>query len=65
MMQFNDTYGFRREDRVAVLRANLPAETFDVIDGRLHPAPHDTELELDGLAWLHVTEDLYERKLYR
>jgi phosphoglycerol transferase MdoB-like AlkP superfamily enzyme len=65
MMQFNDTYGFRRDNQVAVLRANLPVETFDVVDGRLHPAPHAPELELDGLALLHVTEDLYERKLYR
>lgn len=65
MMQFNDTYGFRRGSQVAVLRADLPVDTFDVVDGHLRPAPHDPELELDGLALLHVTEDLYERKLYR
>lgn len=65
MMQFNDTYGFRRGEQVAVLRAHQVAQTFDLIEGRLQPAAHELELELDALAWLHVTEDLYERKLYR
>jgi phosphoglycerol transferase MdoB-like AlkP superfamily enzyme len=65
MMQFNDTYGFRRGDQVAVLRVRQPAETFDLTEGRLHPAAHAIELELDALAWLTVTEDLYQQMLYR
>jgi hypothetical protein len=36
-----------------------------LVDGRLQAAAHDRELELDALAWLQVTEDLYERMLYR
>lgn len=65
LMQFNDTYGFRRGDQVAVLRPNRRAETFDVVEGRLRHAASNRELELDGLALLHVTEDLYQRQLYR
>lgn len=65
MMQFNDTYGFRRGDQVAVLRPNRTPETFAIVDSRLKRAPPNRELELDGLALLHVTEDLYQRQLYR
>ncbi len=65
MMQFNDTYGFRRGDQLAALRSGHLAETFDVVGNRLKVAPSNIELELDGLALLHVTEDLYERRLYR
>ena len=65
MMQFNDTYGFRRGERIAVLRPGRTAETFDVVDGSLRPTSSDRELELDGLALLHVTEHLYQQRLYR
>lgn len=65
MMQFNDTYGFRRGEQLAVLRAGHPAETFDLVGDRLKSAPSNHALERDGLALLHVTEDLYERRLYR
>jgi phosphoglycerol transferase MdoB-like AlkP superfamily enzyme len=64
MMQFNDTYGFRREDTVAVLRADKPASTWRLQDGRLQAAPANIELERDGLALLKVTEDLYDNRLY-
>ena len=65
LMQFNDTYGFRRDDRVAVLRADKPAATYALQNGRLSPVTEDVELQRDGLALLNVTEDLYERRLFR
>jgi len=65
LMQFNDTYGFLRGDDIAVLRPGAPPITRRLRDGRLLPAPEDPELQRDGLALLHVTEDLYERRLYR
>ncbi len=64
MMQFNDTYGFRRGDAVAVLREDKPASTWQLRDGHLVVAPEDIELQRDGLALLQVTEDLYENRLY-
>lgn len=65
LMQFNDTYGFRRGDHVAVLRPGLAPQTFLYRNRTLEPVASDRELELDGLALIHVTEDLYERRLYR
>lgn len=64
LMQFNDSYGFRRGDEVAVLRPGLLPLTQRYADGRLHPAPPNLELQRDGLSLLHVTEDLYERRLF-
>lgn len=65
LMQFNDTYGFRRGDLVAVLRPGLAPQTFLYRNKTLSLVPSDRELELDGLSLIHVTEDLYERRLYR
>ncbi|MEY2747612.1 MAG: hypothetical protein RL112_2654 [Planctomycetota bacterium] len=65
LMQYNDAYGFRRGDKVAVLRPSLEPETFVWSGGRLLPTDEDVELERDGLALVHVAEDLYERRLYR
>jgi len=64
LMQFNDTYGFRRGDELAVLRADKPASTWRVVGDHLQPAPDNVELQRDGLALLEVTEDLYENRLY-
>lgn len=64
LMQFNDTYGFRRGDEVAVLRPDKPASTWRVVGDHLQPAPDDVPLQRDGLALLEVTEDLYANRLY-
>lgn len=65
LMQFNEAYGFRRGDLVAVLRPGLEAETFHFSDHKLHAVAEDRELERDGLALITVAEDLYARRLYR
>lgn len=65
LMQFNDSYGFRRGDEVAVFRPGMPAGSFRYVDERLQPAPDNAELQRDGLSLLHVVEDLVERRLYK
>jgi phosphoglycerol transferase MdoB-like AlkP superfamily enzyme len=66
LMQFNDTYGFRRGDLLAVLRPDKPSATFTIdANRRLQPAPSDTELERDGLAVIHATEQLVQKMLYK
>jgi phosphoglycerol transferase MdoB-like AlkP superfamily enzyme len=65
LMQFNETYGFRRGDRVAVLRPDKPAATFQVVNQRLKPAPADEALQRDGLALVHAAEQLVQRRLYK
>jgi phosphoglycerol transferase MdoB-like AlkP superfamily enzyme len=64
LMQFNDTYGFRRGDAVAVLRPDKPASTWRVAGDHLQATADDVELQRDGLALLTVTEDLYANRLY-
>lgn len=65
LMQFNDSYAFRRGDEVAVFRPGMPAGSFRYVDERLQPAPDNAELQRDGLSLLHVIEDLVERRLYK
>jgi phosphoglycerol transferase MdoB-like AlkP superfamily enzyme len=66
LMQFNDVYGFRRGDKLAVLQPEKPAATFGVgADRRLTPAASDVELERDGLALIHATERLVTKRLYK
>jgi phosphoglycerol transferase MdoB-like AlkP superfamily enzyme len=65
LMQFNEAYGFRRGEKVAVLRPSMAPQTYVWRDGQLSPTEKDSELELDGLSLIHVAEDLYERRLYR
>lgn len=65
LMQFNEAYGFRRDDTVAVLRPGLEPETHRYVNEHLELAEEDRELERDGLALILVGEDLYERRLYR
>jgi phosphoglycerol transferase MdoB-like AlkP superfamily enzyme len=65
LMHFNDTYGFMRGEQVLVMRPERAPQTFRYQGGRLHEAPHDLELALDGLSLLHVAEDLYDRQRYR
>jgi phosphoglycerol transferase MdoB-like AlkP superfamily enzyme len=66
LMQFNDSYGFRRGGQLAVLRPDKPPATFAIdADRRLVPAPSNPELERDGLAVIHASEQLTQRKLYK
>jgi len=65
LMQFNDFFGFRRGDEVAVFRPGKAPATFRYEGGHLRAAPKNAELERDGLSLIHVTEDLYDRRLYR
>jgi phosphoglycerol transferase MdoB-like AlkP superfamily enzyme len=66
LMQFNDVYGFRRGDKLAVLQPEKPAATFTVqADRRLTPSASDAQLERDGLALIHATERLVTKRLYK
>ena len=64
LMQFNDTYGFRRGNEVAVFQPNQRAATYRVEGERLFAAPDNAQLTRDGLALMYVTEDLYENRLF-
>jgi phosphoglycerol transferase MdoB-like AlkP superfamily enzyme len=65
LMQFNETYALRKDNKVAIVRPNQPPLTFDYIDQHLQSTEHDIELETDALAFVIVLDHLYQNKLYK
>ncbi len=65
LMMFNDTFALRSHDKVAIIQPNKPAQTFTYVNEHLQTAPHDSELEKDALAFVKVTDDMYNKKLFR
>ncbi|HQS67232.1 MAG TPA: LTA synthase family protein [Sulfuricurvum sp.] len=64
-MMFNDMFALRVRDKVAIIQPNKPAQTFTYVKEHLQAAPHDSELEKDALAFVKVTDDMYNKKLFR
>ncbi len=65
LMQFNENYALREENKVAVIRPNKEPLTFRYENGRLKPIDHDRELEKDALAFVIALNHLYDKRLYR
>jgi len=65
LMQFNETYALRKDNKVAIVRPNQPPLTFNYIDQHLQSTEHDIELETDALAFVIVLDHLYQNKLYK
>jgi len=64
LMQFHDMYALRNCNQVAVIQPNVQALTFSFSDGHLHIGEHNITLENDALAFVHVLNDLYQKRLY-
>jgi len=65
LMQFNDYYALRVDNKVAILRPNKKPVTFIYKDKHLFPTKHDSELEKDVLAFIVTLNYLYNKQLYR
>ncbi|MDP2893042.1 MAG: LTA synthase family protein, partial [Sulfurimonas sp.] len=73
LMQFHTSYALRVDDKVTVIAPNEKPSTFLYKnpstyldkDNHLTPAPNDTELEKDALAFVLTLDYLYEKKLYK
>ncbi len=65
LMQFNDYYAFRSNNKVAVLRPNKKPITFNYHDKHLEEIEHDEKLEKDALAFIVLLNHLYNEKLYK
>ncbi len=65
LMMFNDTFALRDHDKIAVIQPNKEPLTFTYENEHLKPSPHDKELERDALAFVTVTDDMYNKKLFR
>ncbi len=65
LMQFHDMYGLRNGNQVAIIQPNIKALTFTYKDSHLHPSDNNESLEKDTAAFVHVLNDLYQKRLYR
>ena len=65
LMQFHDMYGLRNGNQVAIIQPNTKALTFTYRDSHLHASEHNKTLEKDTAAFVHVLNDLYQKRLYR
>ncbi len=64
LMQFHDMYALRNGNTVAVVRPDKEALTFSYQDEHLHLIDHNSSLESDAKAFVHVLNDLYQNRLY-
>ena len=65
LMQFNENYALRVENRVAVVIPSQPAKTYEYVGEHLKEIAHDEELERDALAFVITLNHLYDKQLYR
>ena len=65
LMQFNDYYALRKDDKVAVIRPGKEALTFTYQNEKLNPVEHDIDLEQDALAFILTLDYLYNNTLHR
>ncbi|WP_345975135.1 LTA synthase family protein [Sulfurimonas sp. HSL3-7] len=64
LMQFFDMYALRNGNEVAIVRPNKEALTFTYSDEHLLPAEHNQTLEKDAAAFVHVLNDIYQKRLF-
>ena len=65
LMQFNEYYALRSDDKVSILRPDKKPITFSYKDKLLTKIKHDVELEKDTLAFIVTLNYLYHQKLYK
>ncbi|MBN2782936.1 MAG: sulfatase-like hydrolase/transferase [Campylobacterales bacterium] len=65
LMQFNDSYALRVDDKVAVIRPRMKPLTLKYENKHLNEIEHDDELEKDLLSFITVLNHIYQNRLYR
>ena len=65
LMQFHESYALRVDNKVAVIRPNMPPVTFIYKNEHLVPSSNDKELERDALAFVVSLDYIYKNRLYR
>jgi phosphoglycerol transferase MdoB-like AlkP superfamily enzyme len=65
LMQFNDNYALRQDNKVAVIRPGKEALTFVYRDENLNPIEHDINFEQDALAFVLTLDYMYNNTLHQ
>ncbi len=61
---FNDTFGYRREDQLVVMKPDVPAAQYRYDKGDLTATPLDEELYRDALSQLLFSDLVYRQQRY-
>jgi phosphoglycerol transferase MdoB-like AlkP superfamily enzyme len=65
LMQFNENYALRVDNKVAVVIPSQPAKTYEYVGEHLKEIEHDVELEKDALAFVITLNHLYNKQKYK
>ncbi|MGB5917558.1 LTA synthase family protein [Arcobacter sp.] len=65
LMQFNDRYALRQDNKVTVIRPNTKPLTFQYVDKHLQKMEDDVQLQKDLLAFIIVLNHVYENQLFK
>lgn len=65
LMLFDETFAYRKKEKVAILVPNLAPQTYIYENSRLKLIENDLTLEKEALALVYVIDDMYNKKLYR
>jgi len=65
LMQFNNYYALRKDNKIVILRPNKEAITFLYEDKHLKQTEPDEKLEKDVLAFIVTLDHMYNKKLYK
>ncbi|MCT7447131.1 LTA synthase family protein [Aliarcobacter skirrowii] len=65
LMLFDETFAYRKGNKVAILVPNLPIRTYIYEDKNLIETEEDFLLEQEGLALIYVLDDMYNNKSYK
>ncbi|OCL87909.1 Lipoteichoic acid synthase 2 [Aliarcobacter thereius] len=65
LMLFDETYAYRKGDKVAIMVPNLPIRTYIYKNKKLIEIDEDKRLEEEALALIYVLDDMYNKKLYK
>lgn len=64
LMQFHDMYALRNGDEVAIIQPNKTPLTFKMAGEHLQLSEHNSTLEQDAVAFVHVLNDIYQKRLF-
>jgi len=65
LMQFNENYALRVDNKVAVVIPSQPAKTYEYVGEHLREIDHDVELERDALAFVIGLNNLYDKQKFK
>ncbi|MDX4058179.1 hypothetical protein Q6A77_05805 [Aliarcobacter skirrowii] len=64
-MLFDETYAYRKGNKVAILIPNMDIKTYLYENKKLIEVEEDLTLEQEALALIYILDDMYKNRSYR